>query len=194
MEVHAAAVRSLVMGVGDLSAETNPETLRFDLYRLIALKGDFRYLVTAAAMIVTAADALRQSKVVAAISDIFVPESRREIDREQVTYEIDRALESSTLDEKARVALRNKMLLCLSPLDAVHMLFAQRIRAFWEQLDWDGRMPSDLRTLNAACTLAQRINKAATELRRVITVDRWVHLTHYERIVNEEARKIEGGH
>lgn len=196
IQIHSAAMLSLVADAAPLKTETCPETLLFDVHRLGLLQAEFKYIVLAAAMLITVGHGLAATRnpsdaqILGTISETFVSDSRREIDVEQTVADIGKALERSSLSQEARDALKRKLLQCAAPSDAVHKLLAQRIRTFWSRIDQDGKIPVDIQFMSASRTLIPRIGNAAMRLRAVTNLNCKVHLTHYNRIIGEEAQKI----
>lgn len=162
IQVHSDAMLYLVADYAPLKHETCPETLLLDVHRLGLLKAEFQNIVLAASMLVTVAHALKD-----------VPKAVVEICNKEL--KVDDFIDVLGADD----ALKRKLLQCASPSDPVHQLFAQRVRTFWAQ---GGQF--------AAKSLVPRIEKAAAQLRAITTVNRLVHLTHYNRIIGEEACKI----
>lgn len=128
VHVHSAAMLSLVADHTTIKADVCPETLLFDLHRLGMLQREFQYLVAAVTMMVTAAHRLTATKrgedlqALSNIANVFVPESKKEIDLEQTLSEIENAMTGCTLPVEQSKNLLKSLAQCASPTDAVHQL------------------------------------------------------------------------
>ena len=100
----------------------------------------------------------------------------------QTVSEIGKALQQSSLSPDSQQTLLRALTQCASPTDAVHQLLwvahqytvhfhlqvlkrinrAQRIRTFWGRIMKDGKVPLDLKFINAARALVPRIEKVSS--------------------------------
>ena len=62
VNIHLAAMLSLVVGPAPMKAESCPETLLLDVHRLVLYRAEFQYVVTAATIIITTAHSLCAAK------------------------------------------------------------------------------------------------------------------------------------
>eukprot|EP00291_Cryptomonas_curvata_P026192 CAMPEP_0172174800 /NCGR_PEP_ID=MMETSP1050-20130122/13871_1 /TAXON_ID=233186 /ORGANISM="Cryptomonas curvata, Strain CCAP979/52" /LENGTH=643 /DNA_ID=CAMNT_0012846827 /DNA_START=422 /DNA_END=2354 /DNA_ORIENTATION=- len=196
VHIHTVAMLALVAETAPLKSETCPETLLFDVHRLSLLQREFQYLVTSATMLVTATHGVTSTKniadteVLASISDLFVSDSKSEIDVDQTVMDIGKALERTSMSPESRSKLTRALTQCAAPSDAVHQLLAQRIRTFWTQIMKEGKVPVDMQFINAARVLIPRIDQAATKLMALANMNRTVHLPTYNKLIGEEAQKL----
>jgi len=196
VHVHSAAMLALVSAVAPVKPDLCPETLLFDVHRLAILQREFQYIVTSATILVTATHGLGATKNVAdmqllsGISEMFVPEDKLDIDVDQTISEIGKVLERSTLSREGRQSLIRALTQCSVPSDAVHQLLALRMRTFWGRIMKDGKVPVDLKFINASRALIPRIEKAATKLMSLANLNRTVHLPTYNKLIGEEALNL----
>jgi len=187
---------SLIADMTVLKSDFCPETLLFDVHRLAQMQREFQYIVTAATILVTATHGISATKnvtdmqVLAGISEIFVPESKLDVDVEQTIIDIEKALERTTLSSENRLALVRALKQCAAPTDAVHQLLALRIKTFWSRIMKDGKVPVDLKFINSARALVPRIEKAAMKLMSLSNLNRTVHLPTYNKLIGEEALNL----
>ena len=64
------------------------------------------------------------------------------------------------------------------------------MRTFWGRIVKDGKVPVDLKFINASRALIPRIEKAATKLMSLANLNRTVHLPTYNKLIGEEALNL----
>lgn len=115
--IHANAMLFLITSKTAIKPETVPETLLFDIHRLISLQREFSTLVEAATMLATAKAAVGEGPVLREIASLFV-----------WVKEIDLKATVNAIVEKLRVVnistprLAQNLYQCVSPVDVVHTL------------------------------------------------------------------------
>jgi hypothetical protein len=114
------------------------------------------------------------------VSDIFVQATDMDIAVDRVT------------EQHVAVNIRNKtrasIALCVEPNSAVRKLMHMRSRNALRVMVLTGKPPIDLRT--DVRLLFPRIEKVASKLASLCALNRTVHLSTYNRLINEAARGV----
>ena len=185
--LHLAAMWSIITHPIPIRVDECPETLLLDAHRLSNLQTAFRSQAQAAVLAMTTANAFRTPADGKAMADIVGILNVDYFDAKKAVLEIHYVLQAKTSFSYARLESHTALLReSIKPTHAVYGIVVKRLAQFWDHVMCDNKAPDDLQMFGF---ISARIVNAAREFKRLVDLNRAIHLPTYNRLIAEGARK-----
>lgn len=193
LHIHSIAMLSLIT---NQTTELCPETLSFDVQRLLMLQQEFQYIVTTVTIMVKVNYSIRSTnniadlQVLTKITEFFTPDTKLEIDLEQTILEIGQAIQQTSLTQDNQKTLLRNLKESTSSSDAIRQIIDQKIKDVYRQFMKDRTFPHDLNFINTVSAFVPSIEKSVIKLLTLINYNWSVHFSTYYKLIEEVVLKL----
>ena len=179
MAVHFDAILSLSTS-DTVSLECVPETLLFDVHRLVDFRSRFRGIVDAASLIITVTNAVKPGAISDAVVELFLSDDAQP--SAALVFDLAKQMSTAPLPDGLEQALVN----AVKPDDAVRKLVVSRVMKLLRSIMEAGGgdvAPSNF--IACAQHLLPRIEALGRKIYALANINRIVHTPTYNRIIEE---------